>query len=294
MSKRTKCMIIVIMFLGLICIFTYGYSFAKYVSNSVWNYYLESKKFYFSSDELDTFKSVNVNNNWNYDSVHFNIKNSLNDFLISDYDISYEVSCIITSNEKDYSKCTINGSESSSYSGVLSSSYICDGGSNIHNKSECEANGYNYVIQENYKDLYFDIASLTNDKIDNVDVLIEVTTNKPYKKTLIGEFKLSSALTYSNGLDISYNDYDNYSSVIVSNSYDEDKCVSLSWNSDNLRIDYSDIDVVYMENDSNGYVNNIKFNIGNKESISYKFYKTDFDINYSGNDFTLIETNGCN
>lgn len=294
MSKRSKYMIIVIMILGLICIFTYGYSFARYASNSVWNYYLESKKFYFSSDELDTIKSVNVNNNWDNGSVYFSIRNSLNDFLISDYDISYNVSCTITSEEKDYSNCLINGSNSSSYSGILSSSYVCDGDSNIHSKSDCESNGYNYVLQENYKDLYFDVVSLNGEKIDNVDVLVEVTTSKPYKKTLLGEFKLSSALTYSNGLGVSYNELDNYSSVIVSNSYDEDKCVSLSWNSDNLRIDYTDIDIVSMENDDNGYVNSIKFNIGNKDSISYRFYKTDFDGSYSENDFNLIEVNSCN
>ncbi len=84
MKKRTKILLLSVILLSLVSLITYGYSLAKYVSNSAWNYYLSTKGFYFSSKQLDISKITNINNNWEQDSTYFTIKNSENDFLISD------------------------------------------------------------------------------------------------------------------------------------------------------------------------------------------------------------------
>ena len=105
MRKRTKYLLLSVIVLGVLSIITSSYSYAKYVSNYVWNYYLETKGFYFSSDQLDTTKIVNVNNNWNFDRTYFTLRNSDNDFLVSDYDIDYTVKCVIQNDASEYSKC---------------------------------------------------------------------------------------------------------------------------------------------------------------------------------------------
>ena len=51
MKKRTKYMLLLVIILGIISIITNGYSYAKYVSNSAWNYYLSTKGFYFTSEQ---------------------------------------------------------------------------------------------------------------------------------------------------------------------------------------------------------------------------------------------------
>ena len=299
MKKRTKCLLLIVMILGLISIVTYGYSFAKYVSNSAWNYYLSTKGFYFSSEELGVNEITNVNSNWNYDSTYFNLKNSENDFLISDYDIDYTVKCTILDDASSYSKCLLNGTDSDTFSGTISSSGICI--NNIDEKdvssyteNKCKANDYEWKVQESYKNLYFDVVKTSDKELDYVSVLIEVTTTYPYSKTISGEFNLSSASVLEMGLNLSYMEYDNFSRVIITNSYDENKCVKLSLNSNDFRIDENNENISSFSYDDNGNINEIKFNINKKVNLSFIFYKTDFSKEeYDYNAFSLVETNDC-
>lgn len=298
MKKSTKYMMLIIILLSIISIITYGYTYAKYVSNHAWNYYLGTKGFYFSSEQLATTKITNVNNNWNFDSTYFTLKNSENDFLISDYDIEYTVKCTIQNEASNYSKCVLNGSDSDKFTGIISSSSRCrntidETDVSTYSQEECESKGYDWYIQENYKDLYFDIIKTGEENINYVSALIEVTTTSPYSKTLLGEFNLSSSEMQESALKINYQEFDNYSRVVISNSYDENKCVKLNWNSDNLRIDETNENILSYQYDSNNYINEINFNINKKDSISYIFYKTDFTKTYDYQQFSLIETNQC-
>ena len=300
MKKRTKCLLLIVMLLALLSMCTYGYSFAKYVTNSAWNYYLGTKGFYFSSDELGIDKITNVNNNWDNDSIHFILKNSENDYLISDYNIEYTVKCTVKGDAANYSKCVLNGTENDVFDGVLSSSGKCVDNKYLedvsgYNQKDCNDNNYEWIIQENYKDLYFDVVKTGNEELNYVSVLIEVTTNAPYSKKILGEFNLSSATVLEQGLDMEYNEYDNYNRLVIVNSYDEDKCVKLSFDSKDLRIDENNKNISSFGYDENGYINEIKFNISKKNSLSYIFYKTDLysEIKYDKSKFNLIESNDC-
>ena len=298
MEKRTKYMLLLVIFLLFVFVVTNGYSYAKYVSNSVWNYYLETKGFYFTSEQLGTNKIVNVDNNWDFGSVFFSLKNSENGNLVSDYDIEYTVKCTIQNDASSYSKCVLNGTDSDTFNGVISSSSICRNNINSVDVSsyiedKCKADGYEWVVQENYKDLYFDVVKTGEVDLDYVSVLIEVTSTVPYSKTLLGEFNLSSINMIENSLKVSYKEFNNYSRVVLSNSYDENKCVKLNWNSNNLRIDEINDGILSYQYDNNGYINEIKLNIDKKDSVSYVFYKTDFSKTYGNQDFSLIETNDC-
>ena len=102
-----------------------------------------------------------------------------------------------------------------------------------------------------------------------------------------------SKIIQKSGLNINYKEFDNYSRVIITNSYDEKKCVKLSWNQDNLRIDEINKQISSYQYDNNGYINEINFNINKKDSISYIFYKTDFSKKYDYKEFTFIESNEC-
>ena len=79
----------------------------------------------------------------------------------------------------------------------------------------------------------------------------------------------------------------------MNNSYDENKCVKLNWNSNNLRIDDTSGKISSFKIDTNNNINEIIFNIDKKNSISYIFYKTDFSKKYDYKEFTFIESNEC-
>lgn len=298
MKKRTKYMLLIVMFLGLISIITYNYSLAKYVSKHAWNYYLGTKGLYFSSEQLGISKVTNINNNWDFESTHFTLKNSENDFLISDYDIEYTVKCTIQNEVSKYSKCTLNGTNSDVFTGIISSSSMCKNNVDeidvsTYDQNKCESKGYEWKNEESYKDLYFDIIKTGDEDLNYVSVLIEATTTSPYSKKISGEFNLSSTKIQEIGLKLDYQEFNNYSSVIISNSYDENKCVKLNWNAENLRIDEKNDNISSYQYDSNNNINEIKFNINKKDSISYIFYKTDFIKEYDHQEFNLIEANDC-
>ena len=291
-------MISLVILLSVISGITYGYSFARYVSKTAWNHYLSTKGFYFSSEQLDTTKVTNVNNNWNLESTYFTIKNSEDNILVTEYDINYTVKCTIQNEASSYSKCTLNGTDSDTFTGVISSSSVCknnidDEDTSLYTKEECETKGYEWIVQENHKELYFDVVKTTEQELKDVNVLIEVTTNKPFSKKITGEFKLSNVEIEKNGLELDYKEYDNYNRLIVTNSYDENKCVKLNWNPNNLQIDDTNQKIISSQTNIDGYINEIVFSIDKKDSISYIFYKTDFTKVYDKQEFTLIEWTEC-
>lgn len=298
-KKRTRYLLLFVVLLSILSIVTSGYSLARYASSEAWNYYLGTKGFYFASDQLGTQKVINTNNNWEFERTTFNIKNSENEFLISDFDINYTVKCSIQNDASKYSKCTMNGTDSSTFNGTLSSSGVCknnidDVDVSSYNRKKCELNSYEWKIQESEKELYFDIVKTGEGNLDYVSVLIEITSTDPYSKTLTGEFNLSSGIFKESGLEVNYKEFDNYNRVIISNSYDENKCVKLKWNSDNLRLDRTNEQISSYEYDENNVnINGITFNINKRDSISYLFYKTDFTKTYSNEDFNLTESTEC-
>ena len=83
-----------------------------------------------------------------------------------------------------------------------------------------------------------------------------------------------------------YKNYTNYDNLIITNSYDEDKCVKVSWNADNLRIDSNKF--ISSLTDQNGYINEISLKIKGKENINYRFYKTNNKV-YDVSEFNLSE-----
>lgn len=280
-----KKLIIIGIILVTIVLITGGFTFAKYTSKSIWNYYLESQGFYLSSDKLDSSPSKNVDNLWNGESVHFSLTNTLDNGVGTNFDINYKVTCT-TSTGTD---CFLNGTNSSVYEGVLSTYSVCQNNKDdgvdttLLDKTNCEIKGYEWKNIPTVKDLYFDIADKS---LNEVTVNITVSSTYPYRKTLSGEFKLTKDKNFNGNISMDYKNYTNYDNLIITNSYDEDKCVKVSWNADNLRIDSNKF--ISSLTDQNGYINEISLKIKGKENINYRFYKTNNKV-YDISEFNLSE-----
>lgn len=299
MKKNTKIMLLIVCILAFVLIMTQAVSYAKYASSVVWNYYLESKGFYFNSDDLGKTTVKNINNNWDGESVHFNVKNSLNASVITDFDIKYRVECTVQAEASNYSECKVNGTEFSTFEGTLSSFEGCVNNTNDEvdvksfNKETCEISGYEWRKQEAIKDLYFDVIETTEEEITNVTVEIKVTSLSPYNKTLTGEFTVIKGKSELGSINLEYKSFDDYERVNVTNSYNENKCLKLLWNSNDLRIDIYEEDIKSYKNDTNGYINEIVFNVLSKNNTSYIFYKIDKNQVIDKSSFSLTETDEC-
>lgn len=285
MKKRYKIILIVVL-IGF-CLGLFLTTLARYSSSNVWNYYLESQGFYFSSDNLSN-DQVNVDTFWDGSSVHFNVKNFSNNNLISSKDISYQVSCDVIDSDIP---CTLNGTESSTVNGVLSKSSRCVNeidqiDVSSMNKTECEVAGYTWENVSVTNDLYFDIDS---DEITDVSVLITVNSTSPFRKTMTGVFNLSKSEVVTGNIDYNVNHYNSFDELIISNSHDTGKCISVSFDSSKRIVDITN-DMNIISSDNNGYVNSFSFGVGSMSNEKIIFYnKTGLDFN----DIVVGETDEC-
>lgn len=276
------------------------FTYAKYVYSSIWNYYLNSKGFYFSSDYLGSNTIENVNNLWNGSSVYFNVKNNLNNNVVTDYDIGYNVVCTIKGDAATHSECHLNGNSSNTQSGVLTNIQSCvnikEDQTDVSglNKTDCELGGYEWESQIATNELYFDVA-VTDDSYQLSDVVVNivVTSTSPYVKALSGDFTLHKITNNENKINLNFKNYSNYNRLVISNSYLESKCIRVSWDSNKMLIDSNSGQFSSYETDTNNYINAIKLNINSKESLNYIFYSRNFGVTYTVDDFSLEEISEC-
>lgn len=266
---------------------------ARYSSSSVWNYYLESHGFYFTSDFLGN-DIKNVDTLWDGNSVHFNLRNSSNDNLITEYDIRYNVSCEVLSDIP--ALCKLNGTNSSNYTGILSSNSRCVNNIDnvdvsLFNKTECEIKGYDYENLSVNQDLYFDIVPESGYELSNVDVKITVNSVSPYKKSISGIFSLFKNSRDMGSISKSIIDNALYDDLILTNSYDTRKCVNVKFDSSKRIVDLFDGMSNVLSNDS-GYVKEFNISIDGMSNKKIRFYNKDFPSNYNVDDFVVTET-GC-
>lgn len=289
MNKKVKILLILLVSLIGLRILIEVPTYARYAGSAVWNYYLESKGFYFDSS---TLAKDNVNTNWDGGSVHFDVKNSQSSLLASGYDINYKVTCNIKNNIN--ASCLLNNTNSNTFTGRLSSYEECvdlKGKDNVRNLdfNTCVNRGYEYRNQETKMDMYFDIVS--DEEIKSAEVEIVLESTYPYKKTIKGDFILNKGLNDLGNMGIIYNEYEDYSRVIVNNSFNENKCVKLSFDTRDFKIESNNIE--NYTDDESGYIKDIKFNIDTNSYKDFIFYRVNKENSYSNENFSVIEDNEC-
>ena len=293
MKKKT---IKVIVIVALVILFgiTISSSFARYGSDKIWNYYLESQGLYLTSDYLD-FDKKNINTLWDGESVHFNVKNYTSNDLITDFDIRYTVKCEVLNNEP-YT-CKINGTNNNEVSLVLSSNSSCVNTKDnvdvsLFGKSECELKGYKWNNIAVNQDIYFDLVSNNSTPINTANVKITVRSTSPYKKTMTGTFSLFKNKSMSGQIIKQISDNELYDELVITNSYGVRKCLLVSFNSSNRILSNMD-DIINPIVDNNGYINSFKVIVAAESNKKIRFYNKDLSSNYSTDDFVISESSGC-
>ena len=207
-------------------------------------------------------------------------------------DINYQITCNIKGEVNG--TCKINGTDSNVYEGTLTSYEGCvnlkdEVDVSSYNKETCNNNGYSFRVKETVANNYFEVISNDENELNNITVEIIVTSTKPYTRTLTNEFILSRSLDETGSLNLIYNEYDEYSRLIISNTYNEKKCIKLSFDSSKLKID-NDSSVLNYNVDNKGYINNATIEINNNSNKDYLFYRINENEKFTEEDFSIIET----
>ena len=284
--KHRKYLIIIFLFTLALMVVYFGTTYAKYVYKEAHNYYLQSKGFYFTSDYLDVNTKQTVNNYWDGSSVYFNIKNNINESIVTDYDINYKVKC--TTNNAN-ATCNLNGSGKNEIDGVLKLNAVCENNTSdgvdtsTFTYEACSSNGYTWNNKVVSKEMYFDIVG---DDISRVNVNLEISSISPYKKTLVGKFILNKVKTTTD-IDIKYKDYSEYGILNLRNNSNTTRCVVVSFDPNNLLVNEYNTAKSYTKNSDN-YIDSLTISINSSSSANYKFYKKN-NITYDASSFTIVD-----
>lgn len=284
--KHRKYLIIIFLSTLALMVVYFGITYAKYVYKEAHNYYLQSKGFYFTSDYLDVNTKQTVNNYWDGSSVYFNIKNNINESIVTDYDINYKVKC--TTNNAN-ATCNLNGSGKNEIDGVLKLNAVCENNTSdgvdtsTFTYEECSSNGYTWNNKVVSKEMYFDIVG---DDISRVNVNLEISSISPYKKTLVGKFILNKVKTTTD-IDIKYKDYSEYGILNLRNNSNTTRCVVVSFDPNNLLVNEYNTAKSYTKNSDN-YIDSLTISINSSSSANYKFYKKN-NITYDASSFTIVD-----
>ena len=284
--KHRKYLIIIFLFTLALMVVYFGTTYAKYVYKEAHNYYLQSKGFYFTSDYLDVNTKQTVNNYWDGSSVYFNIKNNINESIVTDYDINYKVKC--TTNNAN-ATCNLNGSGKNEIDGVLKLNAVCENNTSdgvdtsTFTYEECSSNGYTWNNKVVSKEMYFDIVG---DDISRVNVNLEISSISPYKKTLVGKFILNKVKTTTD-IDIKYKDYSEYGILNLRNNSNTTRCVVVSFDPNNLLVNEYNTAKSYTKNSDN-YIDSLTISINSSSSANYKFYKKN-NATYDASSFTIVD-----
>ena len=289
--KKKK--ILIVIFLFLMISITISLTLGKYVYNSVWNYYLTSRNFYFESDLL----SIDTRNNsflkWNGEDLYFKLKNNSNEKMVSDYDISYKITCSVLGDESEYIDCLLNGTNESIYYGILTNSSYCLADNEEDkklNKAECEIKGYEWIIEPIKKDNYFNLKLTDNTKeIDEVSVKIVAESTSPYHKTLTGIFNLNKIDDFELEYNVEIENLNDYTELLITNKSSEKKCFLITFNSDDYLIDLDNNSIKSSEADELEKVNKIFVEVENKNYTKFDFYKLNLTKESSIQDFFVSE-----
>ena len=160
---------LLIILLIILCSMSFVIVFGRYVTNSVNDFFLRSKEFYFFSDKLSDGRSVFQVDNWSgvddY-TIIINMNSRKNNIQVATYDIAYDISYSCSDNVI----CQLSQTE-----GIIS--------------KESNTDSFNLVITPNTQ-------LQTGDKV-TVEVI--ATSKTTYTKTLKGKFTLvvgQEQLTY--------------------------------------------------------------------------------------------------
>lgn len=72
------------------------------------NHYYSSSELYISSTILSENNKNNIINNYNFETLEFIIKNSLNNNQITNYNIDYTIECQLNTEASQYYTCNLD------------------------------------------------------------------------------------------------------------------------------------------------------------------------------------------
>lgn len=271
MSKRKKInkfKVIIAIFM-LLVFFMSVTGLGRFVYNATRDRYLASKKFYFSSNLLNTNNDTYNYTNWDGNGVYkINIEmySKNNDTEAYNDDLKYS---LVISYDSSNILCALDPAEFKTSTGSNTTDYYTkenDGDNRKIIPAGTNTSNFTLYVKPNVG------KTLQIGQTHNIKV--KAYTSEPYKKTIEATFALKICeLAYT----IEDENKRPYVIMNVRNIYDCDSIVTININPEYVRLDLNDSvctesDTI-MTNDINNNIKSITFTMGKETSRDIKFYK---------------------
>lgn len=279
---KKKVIIISIIMGIIILIFTISSTYGRYAYNSLWNSYITSKGFYFGSLSLSKDNKINTDNQWNGQDFKVDVNNFISDNEISSFDISFTSSCEVIEGS---GTCQID-----TPAATLSSFGYCQNNidridASSYSKAKCESSGYTWINEKSSKTLTVNLTGAS----EYAKVKLTVNATSPYKETLMGTFILNKDTNITNPISKTYESSKEISSLVISSSYNEEKCFNLKWDNTKAKIIYDEDKYLSNNSNLNDYIDEVKFRLSKKDNIIMEFYEESSEA-LTSEDFLITET----
>lgn len=274
---------------------TYG----KYISNTIWEYYLISQGFYFSSNYLNTNNPTIVDNDWDEDVIFVDVKNHENESLIATGDIEYTLECNVVSPNSESLTCVIDEEEKSMITSKVIGEEVCINETedqvivSSYEKSKCLEEEYTWIKLPVINTHYFIVKPEPGFVYEDVEVEVKLTSTKPFVKKLLGRFVLHKNNIEENTISKRLINDGDKRTLIVTNSYLENKCITLGFNPALFTVVSDLTHFSKITTNAQDIVNKVSFLIPEQSSFKIEFSPLDKEATYTQNNFTASEDSVC-
>ena len=255
--NKVKVSIVLLIVIILITMSVFG----RYIYNSLRDMYLSSRNFYFTSNLLEVNEVTYNFNNWDGQDpyeIKFDLYSYIDELQKVDYDLSYNLTCVVSDETKENAKCTINSSA-----------------------GPTTINDAIYKANDNKAEITLYVTPLKTLAVgDKVQITITAKTENPYQKQISAKYNIEVSEELSNYKIIDQSGQ-NYLTLQLINKESTASTVTLTINPAQLRLDMNDAvysiitsqDTSTIGEGEDEYINEITFSMEAESSRNIRFYK---------------------
>ena len=289
MIKKVKKKYIILLLLLIVPLLAYiTITFAKYVTEKFYSYYTNSKHFYFTSNILKEDNPLYQINNWSgigQFTINFDLSSSKNEYVHTEYDITYEaqvicpsdVTCVLdktsgtiySSSHSDSLKITVNPTRLYTENEKLDIQIIANSTSPYVKQLTAK---YEYVVGKT------GVTYEIEDEPNRTYLLLKLTNAINYciVKEAFDGHAVGDAIDVDNFMNLSETNQNKCVSQYASISFDPNT-IMLDTTSEVLK--KSTYTTTSLNNIQ--YINHLDFTLNPLSSVAIKFYKKNYAYNYT-------------
>lgn len=288
-SKKFKQKQLLIILVLILCTITLVSSLGRYVANSINNFFLRSKDFYFFSDKLKENIALYQIDNWtgidDY-TITVNMNSMENSLKKTNYDIDYEISYVCSENaicQLSKEQGTITASKSTDYFNLqLTPSTGLKTGDQVWVEITAKSiTNYTKTLKAKFT-LVVGQESLSYEIVDQeqskyLDLNITNTLSYYNVETAFGSYAVGDKIDVDTYLNLSEENKEKCYSAMVTLEFNPNEVLLDMTNTNYLNA----IEVLTTQIGNSNYINSITFKVAPISSTVVRFYKINVSKDYT-------------